>query len=290
MGRYDKIRYWNGSAWVQPSQMKVWNGSAWVDYGANNSDNTKALRAWNGSGWQRFTRNKKVTNTSTLNYKYIRSPIDGPRNFNFNNTKSISGAYRFCRHFSGYVCINPTTDDCGVWGSWHYGTWNTGFSFDDMLHKYSTNHFQLRSRFNTSTIYYAYSCKSATRGEWHWINFNSLYCYNKSTAYSARSIMQIDSGGAYWMKTGSTGGGSAQGSAGLYLQFNCYTRLGGTDTYYKGPIKFGGVNYNSSIVYATVNVDTATVGSKISTSSIVTWTSTNTVQGNYTNTSTTTWE
>lgn len=291
MGRYDKIRYWNGSKWVQPSQMKVWNGSAWVDYGTNDSTNTKSLYAYNGSGWQRFTKNKKVTNTSTLNYKYLRSPINGAWTTGLNNAYHTGGAYRFARYFSGYVCVSSgTTDNCGIWGNWYNGAWNTGGSYDDMRHMYSTGHFCLRSRYNGGTTYSAYSCRSMTRGDWHWIKFASLYCYNKSTTYNGRSIMQIDSGGEYWMKTGESGGGSAQDYAGLYVQWNCYPRIGGSATYYKGPITFKGVNSNGTIVTTTIDIDGATVGSKISTSSVTTWKSDYTVSGNYTNTSTTTWE
>lgn len=60
MGRFDKIRYWNGSSWVQPNQMKYWNGSSWVDLGTNDSANTNPLYAWNGSSWVRQTLNRKV--------------------------------------------------------------------------------------------------------------------------------------------------------------------------------------------------------------------------------------
>lgn len=61
MGRYDKIRYWDGSSWVQPNQIKYWNGSSWVDLGTNDSSNTTTLNAWNGSGWVRQTLNRSVT-------------------------------------------------------------------------------------------------------------------------------------------------------------------------------------------------------------------------------------
>ena len=60
MGRFDKIRYWNGSSWVQPNQIKYWNGSSWVDLGTNDSANTNSLYAWNGSSWIRQTLNRKV--------------------------------------------------------------------------------------------------------------------------------------------------------------------------------------------------------------------------------------
>lgn len=69
MGRYDKIKTWNGSSWVQPKQIKVWNGSSYVDYGANDSDNTKPIYTWNGSSWVRVSLNKVVRQTST-NYTF----------------------------------------------------------------------------------------------------------------------------------------------------------------------------------------------------------------------------
>lgn len=57
MGRYDKIRGWDGYEWFQPSQMKIWNGTTWVDLGTNGSQNTKPLYAWDGSEYKRFTKN-----------------------------------------------------------------------------------------------------------------------------------------------------------------------------------------------------------------------------------------
>ena len=58
MGRYDKIRYWDGSNWRQPSQVKYWNGTSWVDLGTNESSNTKSLYIRNGNTWQRKTLNR----------------------------------------------------------------------------------------------------------------------------------------------------------------------------------------------------------------------------------------
>ena len=37
----DKLKYWNGSAWVTGT-LKYWNGSAWV---------AGELKTWNGSAW-----------------------------------------------------------------------------------------------------------------------------------------------------------------------------------------------------------------------------------------------
>ena len=38
MCRYDKIKVWNGSAWVQPSRIRVRANNAWQDFGDNLSD------------------------------------------------------------------------------------------------------------------------------------------------------------------------------------------------------------------------------------------------------------
>lgn len=112
MGRYDKIRCWDGSSWVQPSRMYVWNGSSWVDFGANDSDNTRSMYTWNGSSWVRKTLNKTVSygdkqwycsgsggygtiNASNYNlnqnvfnfWAYINKDYDGDRNVaQFGNT------------------------------------------------------------------------------------------------------------------------------------------------------------------------------------------------------------
>lgn len=58
MGRYDKIRYYNGSSWKKPSKIKVWDGLMWVDYGADDSSNTKSIYGVYNNDWKRFTLNK----------------------------------------------------------------------------------------------------------------------------------------------------------------------------------------------------------------------------------------
>lgn len=59
MGRYDKIRVFNGSSWVQPNNMYVFNGSSWVHYGDNNSYATNTGYAYTGSTWNRITLNRQ---------------------------------------------------------------------------------------------------------------------------------------------------------------------------------------------------------------------------------------
>lgn len=92
MGRYDKIRVWNGSAWKQPSRMYVWNGSSWVDFGANDSDNTRSLYVWNGS-WQRKTLNQ----TWHLQWgaHYLQYSGGAGINFGFEHQMTYNSKYEF---------------------------------------------------------------------------------------------------------------------------------------------------------------------------------------------------
>ena len=43
MGTYDGIKYWNGSSWVSPSEIRVWNGSEWKTFGGNDSSYTNQI-------------------------------------------------------------------------------------------------------------------------------------------------------------------------------------------------------------------------------------------------------
>ena len=60
MGRYDKIKVWNGSAWVQPSRIRVRANNAWQDFGDNLSDVTKTLEVKHDNQWKRCTLNRSI--------------------------------------------------------------------------------------------------------------------------------------------------------------------------------------------------------------------------------------
>lgn len=83
MGRYDKIRVYNGSSWVQPSEIKVYNGANWVSLGTNTSDNTKSLHVFKAgqSDPTRATLNKQVT----TNYYYHTGQTELARDDRGNN-------------------------------------------------------------------------------------------------------------------------------------------------------------------------------------------------------------
>lgn len=72
MGRYDKIRVYNGSSWVQPNNIYMYNGSSWVSFGTNTSTSTKPLYFYNGSSWVRKTLNRQdYTNYNTATEKFV---------------------------------------------------------------------------------------------------------------------------------------------------------------------------------------------------------------------------
>ena len=137
MGRYDKIRVYNGSSWVQPSRMYVWNGSSWVDYGANDSDNTRSLYTYNGSSWSRRTLNKVVRQTST-NYTFDTWTSFWP------NGNGTFGSRSNATYFSGggYNCDIPAG----------YASWDT-LSWDLLDHNNSNQYGYATSNLNYPNVW-----------------------------------------------------------------------------------------------------------------------------------------
>lgn len=75
MGRYDKIKVYDGSAWVKPTHLRIYNGSGYTDLGKDDSDNKTPLHVYDANGnLQRVTLNKKVTTVAGETY------TDGPWN------------------------------------------------------------------------------------------------------------------------------------------------------------------------------------------------------------------
>lgn len=60
MGRYDKIKVYDGSNWVRPNRIRVRQGSSWVDLGIHTSDNNKELYVYQGTVPKRATLTKNV--------------------------------------------------------------------------------------------------------------------------------------------------------------------------------------------------------------------------------------
>lgn len=70
MGRYDKVKVYNGNAWVKPKRIRVWGGSSWRDLGEDDSDNRTPGFTWDGSKFQRFTLDKTLVTTQGEVYSY----------------------------------------------------------------------------------------------------------------------------------------------------------------------------------------------------------------------------
>ena len=68
MGRYDKIKVYNGSSWVKPSRIRVFANNAWQDLGTDDSSITKTLYVQNGSSLARATLNRTVVTVPGESY------------------------------------------------------------------------------------------------------------------------------------------------------------------------------------------------------------------------------
>lgn len=68
MGRFDKIRVYNGSSWQQPSRIRVFSNNAWQDLGSNDSTNTRPLYVRYNNAWARATLNKTTVTVPGESY------------------------------------------------------------------------------------------------------------------------------------------------------------------------------------------------------------------------------
>lgn len=64
MGRYDKIKVYDGSGWKRPTQIQVYNNGTWVSLGTTDSSNTKTLSVYNNGVPVRATLNKTMSTVS----------------------------------------------------------------------------------------------------------------------------------------------------------------------------------------------------------------------------------
>lgn len=85
MGRYDKIKVYNGSEFKQPKRIRAYDGKSFIDLGTNDSDFTRSLYVVDANkAIKRITLNKKIiTHTGT---RYRVGPV----------TVSPSNGYCYC--------------------------------------------------------------------------------------------------------------------------------------------------------------------------------------------------
>ena len=118
MGRYDGVKYWNGSSWVSPSEIRVWNGSEWKTFGSNTSDYTNQIRVWDGSSWKYMLYNKG-SSLSGYTYSFGDWAVFNP---NANGTWSRSNNTYFST--TNFNCTVPAGEASWDTLSWDLLDWN----------------------------------------------------------------------------------------------------------------------------------------------------------------------
>ena len=194
MGRYDKIRYWNGSSWVQPSRVRVWNGSGWNDYGANDSANTNSIYVWNGSSWVRKTLNRK-TNTVSVE-KYLQ--------YNGGAATSLPDGYQYYNAKYEFI-VQP--DKVGNFMMFETGMSNSqNYARFGFYYNGSTFYVYGKSRYNNGT---AYEANTTSKG-----NLSAGVKYRITYTSNTTNTVSV-----YNYSTGSTW--NVNGSCGRFYQWGC---------------------------------------------------------------------
>ena len=101
MGRYDKIKVYDGSNWVQPKRICIRQGSSWVDLGTNDSDNNRELYVYKDTVPKRATLTKKVITHTGHKYKNGDFQAEPTNGYCFCPKSSGAGGYSF--NFEGYI-------------------------------------------------------------------------------------------------------------------------------------------------------------------------------------------
>lgn len=101
MGRYDKIKVYNGSAFVKPKRIRVYDGRDWIDLGPDDSEFKKSLYVRHAGTNKRITLNKIVTEVAGPSYRngmFTAKPKNG---YCFCPISTKAGKYSFS--FEGYI-------------------------------------------------------------------------------------------------------------------------------------------------------------------------------------------
>lgn len=90
MGRYDKIKVYDGSSWRTPSRIRANYGGSWLDFGSNTDTSARRiLRVRKSSGMVTCTKHAVVSPSTTSDYHIVGSFKVLPDNgFCFQSQKS----------------------------------------------------------------------------------------------------------------------------------------------------------------------------------------------------------
>lgn len=233
MGRYDRIKVFDGSSFRKPNRIKVFNGSVWKDLGidTNTTDNGR-IKVYNGSSIVEATKHY-VTHSTTVYGDYYT-----------NGEFAIANA--------SHYCFCPNAKNNGSWQSYNK-EWDfsctakkDGDSNQLLLYIGSSSEstkikitwladgrLQVETRFNNGTTYYLTS-DNAVHASQGWVSIRVHQARNSNT-------MEMWFDGNY--KTGTMYGafsiGNATGKAGsngTHFKYNFYLQGGGGSSAGSGTI------------------------------------------------------
>lgn len=228
MGRWDsRIRFWNGTSWINPSRIQIWNGTSWVDYGTNDSYITKDLKLWNGSSWLRVSRNRQdiLGDKYCFNNSggYLRLGNDSA--FNLNQNIFL---------FQGYVA----KDSAGDRNIAYFGTSSNGWSIVWL----ADGRIRWQTRYN-GTAYNSFSSNAVT----------ALYTY----VYIQVSFPTTGTGSGTMTWNGVN---STANRSGRHQLANLVLNIGTWGTYWRGSIRCRGINGSGTNIDRTGYINDLTVG------------------------------
>lgn len=99
MGRYDKIKVYNGTEFVKPNRIRVFDGAVWQDLGPDDSAFKKSMYVRQGTKNKRITLNKNEVTHIGDNYRdgaFTAQPYNG---YCFCPISTKAGAYSFSIEF-----------------------------------------------------------------------------------------------------------------------------------------------------------------------------------------------
>lgn len=176
MGRYDKIRVYNGSSWVQPSQIYVYN-AGWKSLGTNTGDNQSATNGgvrhlyankYSYSSFTRATLEKKTNTVTTATYSTGSGRV-GSTNYCWNPSQTysagdcyVSGTFKKTAAYDQNIFY--TRDNNGADANCFYITWladgrirvRTRFNYSQYYDNYSSGYYSTNTWYKIKVLGYRY--------------------------------------------------------------------------------------------------------------------------------------
>lgn len=235
MGRYDKIKVYNGTEFVQPSRIRIFDGTAWQDLGANDSDIQIPLNVHNGTDFVRATLNKTQVTVPGESYAAGNGFIILPKgSFCFcpNSGSLTNAAWAFKATIRKTSNTALTIFNFAVSGSSYIkGVWNADGTIT------------ISGRYSTNTAKTLTTSNKVTANTWATLE---VTCPKGS---STMSIKFGVAGGTLTTKTGSMGFN--------FQSSNCVNNVGSTGMQFKGNLTVSGSKYSNSSASKTINMSTA---------------------------------